>query len=90
VAIDPQSGNVFVDHGGDVVVYDSTGAQVDSFTLTGTNSQGLAFGSTAGHLYDSDRTADNVTIYGPPTTPVPAHRSSPPSRHGRSARLARS
>src|SRR5262249_46625381 len=68
---DPQSGALYVDHGGDVVVYEPTAAQVDNFSLTGTNSQGLAFGSTAGHLYVTDRSANNVTIYGPPTIPGP-------------------
>jgi hypothetical protein len=69
LAVDQQTGTLYVDHGGDIVVYDSTGAQVDSFTLTGSSSQGLAFGSSTGHLYVSDASADNVTIYGPPTTP---------------------
>src|SRR5262245_12973695 len=71
LGVDPQSGTLYVDHGGDVVVYDTTAAQVDNFSLTGTNSQGLAFGSTAGHLYVTDRSANNVTIYGPPTIPGP-------------------
>src|SRR5262245_25953527 len=71
IAVDPQSGTLYVDHGGDVVAYDTTATQVDNFSLTGTNSQGLAFGSTAGHLYVSDQSANNVTIYGPPTIPGP-------------------
>jgi streptogramin lyase len=71
VAVDPQSGTVYVDHVNSISVWDSTGAQLDSFALTTSNSLGLAFGSTAGVLYVSDATADNVTIYGPPTTPGP-------------------
>jgi hypothetical protein len=71
LGIDPQTGNLFVDHGGDVVVYDHSATQVDSFSLTSTNSKGLAFGSSAGNLYVSDASNDNVTIYGPPTTPGP-------------------
>src|SRR5262245_27080383 len=71
IAVDPQSGTLYVDHGGDVVVYDTSAAQVDNFSLTGTNSQGLAFGSSAGHLYVTDQSANNVTIYGPPTIPGP-------------------
>src|SRR5262249_5683765 len=61
LGVDPQSGTLYVDHGGDVVVYDTTAAQVDNFSLTGTNSQGLAFSSSAGHLYVTDRSANNVT-----------------------------
>ena len=71
LGLDPQTGNLYVDHGGDVVVYDHTGAQVDSFSLTSTNSKGLAFGSSAGNLYVSDASNDNATIYAPPTTPGP-------------------
>src|SRR5262245_24693061 len=71
LGVDPQSGTLYVDHGGDVVAYDTTAAQVDNFSLTGTSSQGLAFGSSAGHLYVTDRSANNVTIYGPPTIPGP-------------------
>src|SRR5262245_9825555 len=71
LAVDRQTGTLYVDHGGDVVVYDTTATQIDNFTLTGTNSQGLAFGSTAGALYVSDASANNVTIYGPPTIPGP-------------------
>jgi DNA-binding beta-propeller fold protein YncE len=71
LGLDPQTGNLYVDHSDHVSVWDPTGTQVDSITLTGTNSQGLAFGSSAGHLYVSDASADTVTIYGPPTTPGP-------------------
>jgi sugar lactone lactonase YvrE len=71
LAVDPQGGILYVDHGSDVAVYDAAGTQIDSVTLITSNSQGLAFGTTAGVLYVSDVTADNVTIYGPPTTPGP-------------------
>ena len=69
LGLDSQSGTLYVDHGGDVVVYDSTATQIDNFSLTSASSQGLAFSSSAGHLYVSDTSAANVTIYGPPTTP---------------------
>ena len=67
------SGNLFVDHSSDVTIYDSSGSGVpiDSFTLTTSASQGLAFGTTAGNVYVSDTVANNVTFYGPPTTPGP-------------------
>src|SRR5262249_35042390 len=71
LGLDPQSGNLYGDHSGHVSVWDPTGTPGDNFTLTGTNSQGLAFGSSAGHLYVTDRTANNVTIYGVPTIPGP-------------------
>src|SRR5262249_31496705 len=71
LAVDPQSGTLYVDHGGGGVGVGNRDAQVDNFSLTGTNSQGLAFGSSAGHLYVTDQSANNVTIYGPPTIPGP-------------------
>src|SRR5262245_29458307 len=71
LGLDPVSGDLYVDHSNHVSVWDPSGTQVDSISLTGTNSQGLAFGSSAGHLYVSDATADTVTIYGPPTIPGP-------------------
>src|SRR5262245_60261913 len=71
LGLDPASGDLYVDHSDHVSVWDPSGTQIDSILLTSTNSQGLAFGSSAGHLYVSDATADTVTIYGPPTTPGP-------------------
>jgi DNA-binding beta-propeller fold protein YncE len=69
LGLDPATGNLFVSHSGDVAVYDNTGTQIDSFTLSTSNVQGLGFGTTTGHLYASDETANNVTFYGVPTTP---------------------
>jgi DNA-binding beta-propeller fold protein YncE len=75
LGLDLQTGNLYVDHGGDVAIYDHTGTPIDSLTLATTNSQGLAFRVTGGKksnqnsLYASDASANNVTIYGPPTTP---------------------
>jgi sugar lactone lactonase YvrE len=71
LGLDQQGGNLYVDHGGDVAIYDSTGAFVETFSLTSSNSQGLAFGATAGGVYVSDATTDEVTLYGQPTTPGP-------------------
>jgi hypothetical protein len=70
LGLDPKTGNLYVDHGGDAVVYDRTGAQVDNFTLTGPSSQGLAYGAIAGRLYVSDATNNDVTLFGIPTTPA--------------------
>jgi len=71
LSLEPSSGTLYIGHSDHVTVYDSTGAQLDNFALNTSNSQGLAFGTTAGVLYVSDATADDVTIYGPPTTPGP-------------------
>src|SRR4029077_2126586 len=50
LGLDPQTGNLYVDHGNSVVVYDSAGHQVDTLFSLGaaTTSQGLAYYST-GH-----------------------------------------
>ena len=71
LSVDPVSGNLFVDHGADVTIYDASGTMITNFTLTTSSSRGLAFGTTAGNVYVSDTVADNVTFYGPPTTPGP-------------------
>ena len=76
LGLDPSTGNLYVDHGGDVVVYDPTATQLQSFSLgSTTNSQGLAFHSLSssggakrgvGNLYVTDTTNDDVRVYGPP------------------------
>jgi DNA-binding beta-propeller fold protein YncE len=72
LALDPQTGNLYVDHRADVAVYDRTGSQLDSLSLSPTtNSQGLAFRSRMGRLYVTDASNDNVTIYAPVTTAGP-------------------
>src|SRR5262249_61398190 len=82
LALDPQTGNLYIDHGHDVAVYGPTGTQIDTlFSLGGgatTNSQGLAFhpsgkGTKAGQndLYVADASNNNVTIYGPPNAGPP-------------------
>ena len=43
LGVDQKTGNLYVDHGGDVAIYDKTGTQVDSLSLAPTtNSQGLS------------------------------------------------
>jgi len=75
LGLDQQTGNLYVDHGSSVAIYDATGTPIDSLTLATSNSQGLAFRAIGGKkfaqnsLYVSDASANNVTIYGPPTTP---------------------
>src|SRR5262245_1204457 len=84
LALDRGTGNLYVDHtntgGGqaDVTVYDPTGVKLDDLSLgQNTNSQGLAFSSLPGgalkpgqgHLYLSDATNNNLTVFAPQTTP---------------------
>jgi SMP-30/Gluconolactonase/LRE-like region/NHL repeat len=80
LALDPQTGNLYVDHGNDVAVYDPTGTRIDTLFSLGatTNSQGLAFRSSSGGktkkpgaLYVSDASNNTVTIYGPPPAGPP-------------------
>src|SRR5215469_16106376 len=79
LALDPQFGNLYVDHGHDVAVYDPAGTQIDTlFSLSAgvtTNSQGLAFRSSVknspGALSVSDASNNTVTIYAPPPAGPP-------------------
>jgi hypothetical protein len=78
LGLDPQTGNLYVDHSSSVSIFDPNGLQIDSLTLATSSSQGLAFHSngTGGQfgqrdLYVSDVSSNNVTIYGPPSTPGP-------------------
>src|SRR5262249_32721008 len=75
LGLDQRAGNLYVDHGGDIAVYDKTGTQVDSISLAPTtNSQGLAFAALSGgskkpgngNLYVTDAGNNTVTIFGPP------------------------
>ena len=81
LALDPQTGNLYVDHGNDVAVYNFNGVRIDTLYSLGaaTNSRGVAYRST-GHgtnagrsdrLYVSDLVNNNVTIYGPPSGGAP-------------------
>jgi hypothetical protein len=77
LALDQQTGNLYVDHGRDVAVYDSTGTRIDTLFSLGatTDSQGLGFwsgkGKKLGALYVSDASNNHVTIYGPPPAGPP-------------------
>ena len=81
LALDPQTGDLYVDHGANVVIYNPTGALIDTLFSLGstTNSQGVAYRST-GHnnsagkkdrLYVTDRDANLVRIYGPRAAGAP-------------------
>jgi sugar lactone lactonase YvrE len=81
LGLDPQTGNLYVDHGSDVAMYDATGRQIDSLFSLGstTSSFGLAYystgrGDSAGRkdrLYVTDASNNLVTIYGPPGAGAP-------------------
>jgi sugar lactone lactonase YvrE len=97
LALDPKTGNLYVDHSGfgapgsNVTVYDRNGIQLDVIPLADTaDSQGLTFSSLSGSankpgqqwLYVSDRTANNVTIFKPQSTPgapLVTHESATPT-----------
>src|SRR5262249_4886037 len=71
-----QTGNLYVDHSSSVSIFDHNGLPLDSLPLATSTSQGLAFRSngTGGpfglrDLYASDGSSNNVTIYGPASTP---------------------
>jgi hypothetical protein len=76
LALNPETGDLYVDHGHDVVIYDHTGARLDTLLSLGeaTDSQGLALyaarrrGRLAGRkdrLYISDAADNQISIYGP-------------------------
>jgi DNA-binding beta-propeller fold protein YncE len=83
LAVDPSTGNLYVDHNldpmSDVRVYDPTSVQVDQLLIgpTTANSQGLAFASLPGgsakpgqhDMYVSDASNNDVTVYAPKGTP---------------------
>jgi hypothetical protein len=74
LGLDQKTGDLYVDHGGDVAVYNAAATQVFSLSLAPTtNSQGLAFAALQGgvkagqgNLYVTDASNNDVAIYGPP------------------------
>src|SRR5262249_17373277 len=80
LGLDPSTGNLYVDHGGSVVVYDPTGIQINALPPLGggatTNSLGIPYlakskSAKDSRLYASDASNDLVLIYGPPPSGVP-------------------
>jgi hypothetical protein len=81
LGLDPQSGNLYVNHGNNVVMYDSAGTHIDTLFSLGstTNSRGLTYYSTGKNssagkrdrLYVTDTDNDLVTLYGPPEAGAP-------------------
>jgi len=91
LALDPATGNLYVDHGDHVVVYDRTATQIDTLSLGATiNSQGLAFRGGRGsgrrdRLYVADENTDLVTVYGPPGAGAPAITSETATSNGKTS-----
>jgi sugar lactone lactonase YvrE len=78
LGLDPVTGDLYVDHGGDVAVYDPMGTRIDTLFSLGatTTSQGLGFSSKSStgpqnRLYVADASNDKVTIYSPPSAGAP-------------------
>jgi DNA-binding beta-propeller fold protein YncE len=74
LGLNQKTGDLYVDHGGDVAIYDATATQVATLSLAPTTkSQGLAFAALSGgvkagqgNLYVTDAGNNDVAIYGPP------------------------
>src|SRR4029450_12381967 len=81
LALDPLTGNLYVNHGNNVVIYDAAGTHIDSLFSLGaiTNSHGIAYyatgeGNRAGKkdgLFVTDSANNLVAIYGPPAAGAP-------------------
>jgi hypothetical protein len=77
LSLDPSTGNVYVDHGSDVAMYDHNGTPIDNLWSIGstTNSQGLAFRASGGgkgsRLYITDASNNDALIYGPRSAAAP-------------------
>jgi NHL repeat-containing protein len=81
LALNPLLGTLYVDHGGNVAIYDATGARIDTLFSLGatTDARGIAYratgkGNSAGRkdrLFVTDFDNDLVAIYGPPSPGAP-------------------
>ena len=79
LALDPETGSLYVDHGGDVAIYDAAGNRIDTLFSLGstTTSQGLALRASPhsngrqNRLYVGANGDDQATIYGPRTPGSP-------------------
>jgi hypothetical protein len=70
VAADPSTGDVYVDKGDSIHLFDSTGAPLGTFGSSsdfGTDSAGVAI-KGGGNAYVADRTSGEIDVFGPPIT----------------------
>ncbi len=68
LATDPSTGDLYVDEGDQIQVYDSTGSPQYTFGSSadfGTDSAGVAVKGAGGKAYVADRTAGEIDVYGP-------------------------
>jgi hypothetical protein len=73
VATDPSSGDVYVDEGNKIVVFDSAGKALYTFGSSadfGTDSAGVAVKGAGGPAYVADRTGHQIDVFGPFSPPV--------------------
>ena len=81
LSVDPANGDLYVDEGNKVSVFDSTNSLLYSFgssTDFGTDSAGVAVKS-GGNAYVADRTANEIDVYGPYTQGHPAKVTTDPA-----------
>jgi sugar lactone lactonase YvrE len=78
VGVDPGLNDVYVAHRSSISAYDSLGAQIDTLTLPGLNSVGVAASATTHNVFVSDINGGNVHVFGPPTV-VPDVRLAGPA-----------
>src|SRR4029450_12118803 len=97
LALDPQTGNLYVNHGNNVVIYDAAGVHIDSlFSLgTTTNSRGIAYYSTGKNnsagkrdlLFVPDPDQNLVANDGPPAAGARFITAESPDGAGKTSRI---
>jgi len=66
LAVDPGSGDLYVDTASKVKVFDSSGTPLYEFGSGITGSEGVAVDDASGKAYAADRSGLTVQVYGPP------------------------
>jgi hypothetical protein len=74
VAVDPASGDIYVDDTSYIAQYDSAGAELNTFGEYGAGalgySESVAVDGSTNRIYTSERIANNIDIYTPGPTPA--------------------
>ena len=72
VAVDPGSGEVFLDNGTDVAAFSSSGEQIERFGAgTLGEASGMALDTASGDAFVVDRKSDQVEVFVPESAPGP-------------------